>query len=275
VSRHVFDEAMRLVPVPNQPHNFNGATSPAYWNMVGPFGGTTAATALQAVMQHPQRLGEPLALTVNYAAALGQGTFTVTARPVRTNRSTQHWLIDVTQPDAEGEAAVVLTATAVTAARRSTWSLSDTPMPEVPPAQRAERFKLLADVEWVNRYDMRLVRGAMPQVLDGSGEGSLTQLWLRDDPPRPLDFPSLTAMADAFYPRIWLRRALRVPAGTVSMTVYFHAGGKELSESGDGFVLGQAQAQAYTNGFFDQAAQLWSEAGILLVTSHQIVYYKE
>jgi hypothetical protein len=40
-------------------------------------------------------------------------------------------------------------------------------------------------------------------------------------------------------------------------------------------LLGQAKAQAFRNGFFDQTAQLWSEAGVLLATSTQIVYYKE
>ena len=82
-------------------------------------------------------------------------------------------------------------------------------------------------------------------------------------------------MADAFYPRVWLRRALRVPAGTVSMTVYFHADASELARSGSGYLLGQASAQTFHNGFFDQSAQLWSEAGALLATSQQIVYYKE
>ena len=40
-------------------------------------------------------------------------------------------------------------------------------------------------------------------------------------------------------------------------------------------LLGQAQAQAFRNGFFDQSSQLWNEAGVLLVTTHQIVYYKQ
>ena len=35
-----------------------------------------------------------------------------------------------------------------------------------------------------------------------------------------------------------------------------------------------AQAQAFRNGFFDQTAQLWSEAGTLLCTTHQLVYFK-
>jgi acyl-CoA thioesterase len=98
---------------------------------------------------------------------------------------------------------------------------------------------------------------------------------MRDAPPRPLDFCSLAALSDVFFPRVWLRRATRVPAGTVSLTTYFHAGERELQATGTGYVLGQARAQEFRNGFFDQSAQLWNEAGTLLCTSHQIVYFKE
>jgi hypothetical protein len=61
----------------------------------------------------------------------------------------------------------------------------------------------------------------------------------------------------------------------VSVTVYFHAGATELARTDQAYLLGQAQAQNFQRGFFDQAVQLWSEAGELLVTSHQIVYFKE
>jgi acyl-CoA thioesterase len=98
---------------------------------------------------------------------------------------------------------------------------------------------------------------------------------MRDMPPRGLDFCSLSAMADVFFPRVYLRRALRIPAGTVSMTVYFHADGVQLRQAGTGYLLGQARAQTFRNGFFDQTSQLWSEAGQLLATTNQLVYYKE
>ena len=35
----------------------------------GPFGGITAAALIRAIETHPDRIGEPLALTVNFAAA--------------------------------------------------------------------------------------------------------------------------------------------------------------------------------------------------------------
>ena len=71
------------------------------------------------------------------------------------------------------------------------------------------------------------------------------------------------------------RRATLTPIGTVSMTVYFHAAQPQLARSGSGYLLGQAQSHGFQGGYFDQTAQLWNEAGDLLVTSHQVVYYKE
>ncbi|MBX3515233.1 MAG: hypothetical protein KIT15_14930 [Xanthobacteraceae bacterium] len=47
---------------------FTGATSDAYWNFTGPFGGATAATLLNAAMLHSKRQNLPLAMTINYCA---------------------------------------------------------------------------------------------------------------------------------------------------------------------------------------------------------------
>lgn len=266
---HAVDEAIALRA--QDDGSFEGRTSPAYANMVGPFGGITAAQALNAVLQHPQRLGDPIALTVNYAAALADGPFTLTARPARTNRSTQHWTIEMRQG---GD--VALTGTAFFGRRRETWGTDEHAMPQVPAPIDVPRATGEARVEWVKRFEMRFVEGGFPTAWDGQDQGvSRTRLWLRDDPPRPLDFASLTAQADLFFPRVWRRRPVPVPIGTVSMTVFFHADSAQLAATGDGYLLGQAQAQAFRNGYFDQSAQLWNEAGELLVTTHQIVYYKE
>ena len=273
-SIHPLDEALALTS--SAPGQFTGQTHPGYWNMVGPFGGVTAATLLQAVMQHPDRLGDPLSLTVNYAGALTAGAFTVQATPVRTNRSTQHWTLTILQADAEGAPVVTTTATAVTAVRRDTWSAGDVPMPAVPGPTAPPAIEHGSEaMEWLNRYEMRPITGALPRAWDGSGDHSLSQLWMRDAPARPLDFCALSALADLFFPRVWLRRAHRVPAGTVSITVYFHASAEQLAQTGTGYLLGQARGQEFRNGFFDQTVQLWNEAGTMLATSHQIVYYKE
>jgi acyl-CoA thioesterase len=267
---HPFDAAIALAPLGEGA--WQGQTSPAYANMIGPFGGVMAAQALNAVLQHRERLGEPVAFTVNFAAAMADGPFVVLARPARTNRSTQHWVIEVRQ----GEQ-TVLTATAFTALRRDTWrSTSDSPAPEVPRPHDVPSSGGRGRVEWFKRYDIRFIEGGFPAAWDGVDHGSSrTRLWVRDEPARPLDFTSLTALSDVFFPRIWRRRAKFTPIGTVTMTVYFHAGGHQLEASGAGYLLGQAQAQAFHSGYFDQTAQMWNEAGDLLATSHQVVYYKE
>lgn len=269
MSSHPFDAAVALQAQADG--SFFGHTSAAYANMVGPFGGITAAQALNAVLRHPQRLGDPISLTVNFAAALADGPFTVLARPARTNRSTQHWIIEMQQ---NGE--TVLTGTAFTGLRRDTWGADEHTMPDVPAPQDVARATGPARVEWVKRYEMRFVEGAIPVDWNGTDQGiSRTRLWLRDDPPRPLDFASLTALSDVFFPRVWSRRPLLVPIGTVSMTVYYHADAALLTATGSGYLLGQTQAQAFRKGYFDQTAQLWNEGGELLVTTHQVVYYKE
>lgn len=273
---HPLDKTLALAHSDIRVGLFTGATSPDYWNMVGPFGGTTAAVMLQAVLRHPDLLGAPISATVNYAAALSEGPFEILALPVRTNRSTQHWTIQMSQTGADGKPHVTTTGTAVSAVRRDTWGTTDLPMPEVPPPDAVQRQRIgPARAEWIQRYDMRPIIGSIPSEWDGSGDASETRMWLRDDEPRPLDFAALMAMSDCFFPRVWLRRANPVPIGTVSITTYFHVDAAMLAEVGTGHLLGVAKGQQFRNGYFDQAAQLWSEAGALLATSNQIVYFKE
>ena len=171
----------------------------------------------------------------------------------------------------------VLTATAFTAARRETWgSGSESPKPSAPPPQDVPASPGRSHIAWIGRYDMRFVEGGFPAEWDGADRGeSRTLLWVRDLPARPLDFASLTGLSDVFFPRIWRRRSVMTPIGTVSMTIYFHADAAQLRATGSGYLLGQARAQAFRNGYFDQTAQLWNEAGELLVTTHQVVYFKE
>ena len=275
MTKHIFDQAISLEADPDVPNTWVGHTSPAYWNMIGPYGGISAAALTQAILLHPALLGEPVALTVNYPGAIVAGPFRITATPVRTNRSTQHWVLALTQRDAAGADVVAITGTAMTALPRDTWHASDIPMPEVPLSGLTPRVLQPGAMEWMQRYDMRYVTGHIPAQWDGSGSGSLTRLWVRDDQPRALDFASLTAMSDVFYPRVWLRRATHVAAGTVSMTIYFHASAQQLLKTGTDFLLAQAQAQVYRHGFADQNSQLWNESGVLMVTSHQLVYFKE
>jgi Thioesterase-like superfamily len=71
---------------------------------------------------------------------------------------------------------------------------------------------------------MRFVQGPLQiAATPPAGEqDSVSLLWVRDEPPRALNFCSLAALCDVFLPRIFVKRASWVPIGTVSFTVYFH-----------------------------------------------------
>ncbi len=73
-------------------------------------------------------------------------------------------------------------------------------------------------VAWADLYDMRFVEGPLPGVDAQPSPSSTTTLWVRDKAQRPIDYPALAALCDAFYPRVFLRRGQIIPAGTISLT---------------------------------------------------------
>ncbi len=223
---HPFDAAIRLEP--QGEGRWRGHTHEAYGNMVGPFGGATAAAVLAAVLAHPARQGEPIALTVNFAGPVAQGPFDIDTTAARTNRSTQHWSVQMRQG-----ADVVATATAVLALRRETWSAVEAGFPDAPPSETIVRTPPLDRVRWTSAYDMRFVQGPLQMANPLAGErDSVSLLWVRDEPPRALDFCSLAALCDVFFPRLFVKRPSWVPVGTVSYTVYFHADATTLAAMG-------------------------------------------
>ena len=264
---HPLDQATRLVALDEG--NYTGYITPAYANMVGPFGGAIAATMLNAVLLHPRRMGDPVALTINFAGPISDEAFQINARPARTNRSTQHWNIELTQ---HGETAV--TASVMLAVRRDSWAAQELAMPDVPPAANVAVTTAAVPIAWLKSYQMRFIEGLPTMNSADSSDSSLSRLWVRDEPPRPLDFLSLTALADVFFPRVFHRRQVACPAGTVSMTVYYHVDSQELTAYGQQSVLACARANQLRKGFADQSAELWGEDGKLLVTTQQLVYYK-
>lgn len=267
-SPHAFDQAVHLIPA--GPHQFRGHTSEPYANMVGPFGGITAATLLNAVVQHPERIGEPVSLTVNFAGPTATGEFTIEALPVRTNRSTQHWTLQLRQ-----NGVVTTTATVFCAIRRETWSEQELKAPLAPAPESLEQLPSEGRRGWIGNYDFRFVTGSYDPARPYQSTSSRSLLWVRDTPRRALDFPGLTAIGDSFFPRLFIRRQQFVPIGTVSLTLYFHADSAQLAQIGEDYLLAEAVANQTRNNYFDQSAHLWSRDGQLLLSTTQIVYYKE
>lgn len=267
---HPFDAAVALTPTFDG--RFRGRTRPEYAHLLGAFGGITAATLVQVVQQHPDRLGDPLSLTVNYAVPVADGDFDITARVTRTNRKTQHWLFELVQ-----DGVVKTTATAVYGLHRATWGDTELLMPQVPAPDDVPVQSLAHITALAANYEMRFVQGPMPDIFAGADEhpDSTTTLWVRDNPPRPLDASALTALSDVFYPRVLLRRGRVAAASTVTLTIYFHADTEEIAAQGKDHILATARTNRFSRGYYDQSGHLWGQDGTLLASSHQLVYFKE
>jgi acyl-CoA thioesterase len=265
---HLFDDATRVTAGDSR---WQGQTSPDYWAFVGPFGGATAATILRALIEHPERAGDPLALTVNYCAPIAEGAFDLDVRLVKANRSSQHWSVELSQNG--GETATL--ASAVFAERRPSWSHQAAQMPHAKPFDEIRPYPEVA-ASWVKQYDFRFIEG-FPDFRSNTRDNpqsAFSKLWIGDRVPRRIDHLSLMAMSDAFFARIFHARRELVPIGTVTLSTYFHVDADDLARDDITHALAQADAKVFHKSFGDQSGELWSPSGRLLATTTQMTYFK-
>jgi acyl-CoA thioesterase len=267
-TQHLFDDATRVTAGDSC---WQGQTSDDYWAFVGPFGGATAATILRALINHPQRAGDPLSLTVNFCAPIAQGAFDLDVRLVKANRSTQHWCVELSQDGAE----IATLATAVFAERRPSWSHQQAQFPQAKPFEQILPYPKIK-ASWANQYDFRFVEGApdFNGTIKDAPQSAFSKLWIGDRAPRKIDMLSLMSMSDAFFGRIFHARNALVPFGTVSLTTYFHADAEDLAKEDTSRVLAVADGRIFHKSYGDQTGELWSPDGRLLATTHQIAYFK-
>ena len=267
---HPFDDAIALTRLDDG--TLRGTTSTAYANIAGPFGGTTAATMLRAVLDDDGRSGDPVALTVNFCGAMREGDFDISARMQRTGKYTQHWSVELTQ-----EGTVLTTASVVCGQRSDGFSHQSAAMPEAPAPESCTRLATAGRMNWLERYDFRFVEGAPVYAPEPFTEpaGSRSLMWVSDVPERPLDYLSLAALSDTFFLRLVHVRGTLAPMGTVSLTTYFHATPGELAAQNTAPLLGVAEGSRFHANFHDQQMELWGENGRLLATGAQVVWFKE
>jgi acyl-CoA thioesterase len=264
---HPFNQAVELAAT--SPYTYQGRIPQSYDNMVGPFGGIIVAVILNGILSHKEHQGEPVSLTVNFAGPIADAPFELAVRLMRTNRSNQHWIAELTQGSQ-----VAATATAVLATRQDTWMMPEANAPAAPKPEEVESWSAPAEPEWIKRYDFKFIHGTL--TLSGEpARDSDTLLWVRDEPERQLDFLSLAAISDVFFPRVFIRRQKLGVAGTVSITTYFHADTSSLARQATRPILAAARGQRFYRGYFNQVAELWSHGGELLASSVQMVYFKD
>jgi acyl-CoA thioesterase len=264
---HPFDKAVELAVT--SPYTYQGHIPQSYANMVGPFGGIIIAVILNSILSHKERQGDPVSLTVNFAGPITDAPFIVAVHLMRTNRSNQHWNAELTQ-----DSQVAATATAILATRQDTWMMPEARAPAAQKPEEIESWQSPVEPKWINRYDFKFIHGALTLSDQPAGDSD-SLLWVRDEPERPLDFLSLAAICDVFFPRVFIRRQKLGISSTVSITTYFHADTSSLARQASRPILAAARGQRFYRGYFNQIAELWSDEGGLLASSVQMVYFKD
>lgn len=267
---HPFDDAIALDPKGDG--RWEGRTTAPYRNMVGPFGGVVAALFVNAVMQDPRFMGQPVSQTVNFCGGIEDGAMEITTKLARSGKYLQHWTVALLQ---NGD--IRATGTLVTGERGDVFSHQTQTAPVAPPAQDVERTATdLFPLPFLGQYNFRFLTG-------GFGDGGTPEapasadslMWISDAEPRPLDFLSLAAMADSFYLRLIKVRGGLGRMGTVSLTTHFLATPDELFAQKDAPILAHADAHRFHGQIHDQQSSLWSTDGKVLATGNQIAWYKE
>lgn len=260
-----FDETLGLT---NRGDNcFVGHTDQRYWNMIGPFGGWIAALMLKSVMQDIEEGGfEPVALTVDFMKAPGEGALVIRRTCDRQGRTAAFWRIDMETPDGKLCARAMLTLapyreTLEFSARRDA-NISD------PTSFELSNSRMLP-IKWAHLYETRVVSGH----LGATNPEARSQAWIRDVERRPLDHLSLTAICDSPFPRLFLATGTPSNISTITMTTYFHASMAELRQIGDAYILAESRCERSVGGFYDQHSNFHAADGRLLAASQQMVWY--
>jgi len=205
---------------------------------------------------------------VNFCAPVKDSDYRLHVRCIRTNRSTQHWHVEMIQT--EGSNAVcVAQATVVMGTRRDRWSLQAMNAPEARAPNDCRPRPGREGIAWFDRFDMRYVHNPMTEA----SPETPAMTWVRDTPPRELDFLSLCNRCDALFPAIFAHRQKIDPIATVSFNVYFHTSAEELANIGKAHTLGVSRSNVHHNGFADSEAWMWA-GNQLIATTQQLMWYR-
>lgn len=245
-----------------------GATDPAYWNMVGPFGGWIASVLLGAVLDDPRRRGDPISTSTSFVGPIEPGAFTLRVRRLRENRSTDFWWSELTQ-EQDGEERACAYATVALAQRPRTLSHLQEPPPEAGAPETFVPRRPPLQLPWFDRYELLVG----PSETLRTGPPSRTLSWTRKHG-HALDFRSLTEICDTAVPRIFYLTGTPSPIATVTMNVFFHASADELAAVGTDYVLCDGRWRIAHDGYFDEQQLVWSRSGRLLATTEQLVWYR-
>lgn len=247
------------------PHDRAAVADVAYEANTGMFGGWTAALLLKAVLDNPDSQGSASALTVNFVRRVTPGeSLIIRLTALGASRSLAHWRADLHRSAGED---LLATASVVLAQRRVSETAMDFSMPsaaspdELPLSNPPGAFGI--------RTETRAVYGLPP--FNRPNLRSIS--WVRENSGRHVDAVQLAYLSDVYAPRVFHISNVPRPSSTISLSLYFFAGGQEMSEIGDDYVLTDVEGTRIEQSLVGSRSRLWSRQGSLLATTEQLCWF--
>ena len=244
--------------------------APAWRNPGGGlWGGYAIGLAVRVMEAEPDALGEPLSLTLTYAAALPAGELDVRTRRLRQGGSIGVWEVEIRPA---GSDQVGVHAIVTMARRPATPEFSFASMPAAPEPESLPSPDLPGGSQHfgAQAFERRSAEGFPPKP----SADSRSLAWVRSRR-GPWDKALLGMVTDHSAPRAFYALGPSVNTTTLSLTVYLHATAAELAEIGDDYVLIECEGRVGAGGASDERSSYWRRDGKLLATSEQLAWYRE
>lgn len=254
------------------PGRWTTHADPAWRNPGGGlWGGYAIGLAVRVMEAEPEALGEPLSITLTYAAALPAGDLDIRTRRLRQGGSIGVWEVELCPA---GTDEVGVHAIVTMARRPATPPFAFAAMPQAPSPDSLPSPDMMmpgaSQHFGAQAFERRGSEGFPPRV----GPDSRSLVWVRSRR-GPWDKALLGMVTDNSAPRAFYALGMAVSTTTLSLTVYLHATAAELAALGDDYILIECEGRVGGGGASDERSSYWSRDGKLLATSEQLAWYRE
>jgi acyl-CoA thioesterase len=237
----------------------------------GLWGGYAIGLAIRVMEAEPEALGEPLSLTLTYAAALPAGELDIRTRRLRQGGSIGVWEVEI---HPAGSDQVGVHAIVTMARRPSTPAFAFASMPAAPDPESLPSPDMMmpgaSQHFGAQAFERRTAEGFPPRP----STDSRSLAWVRSRR-GPWDKALLGMVTDNSAPRAFYALGPTISTTTLSLTVYLHASSEEIAAMGDDYLLIECEGRVGGGGASDERSSYWSRDGKLLATSEQLAWYRE
>ena len=260
-----------IVLAPAGPNRWTTIAGPEWRNPGGGlWGGYAIGLCVRVLEAEPAAVGEPLSLTLTYAAGLPSGPLDIRTRCIRQGGSVGIWEVELC---AGGSDEVSVHGMVSMTKRPNTTPFAFARMPAAPDPETLPippGFPGASEHYGASAFERRTLEGFPPTP----GESSYSLAWVRSRR-GPMDKALLGMVTDNSAPRAMYALGPMIRTTTLSLTVYLHGTVEDLAEVGNDFILVECEGRVGGGGASDERSSYWRRDGKLLATSEQLAWYRD